>query len=557
MAEWLLLAGSIVGGLGLFLLAIGLMTEGLKLAAGNALRTWLAQWSRSPLRGIYTGFTMTAIVQSSSAVTVASLGFVNAGLINMRQALGIVYGANIGTTMTGWLVALVGFKFNIQAFALPLIGFGMLLKLIKQQGKVASMGLALVGFGLFFVGVDTLRMAFDGIVQELDITQFKAEGVAGILTFLLVGVIMTILTQSSSASITLTITLATTGVVGLYAAGAMVIGANVGTTTTAMLASIGATANAKRVAAAQVIFNGLTAVVAFILLPILFGLLNLISEALTISTAPAVSLALFHTLFNVLGVLIIFPLNNRLADYLETCFTDTKQREISLKYLDKNIAQTPVLSINALALELEASARLLHPAFPITTSLATSDLQKMEGQIKTFDSVNRQIANFIVSVERSEAAPEVSVQLANLMRINEYLASSKKAVQHLAHLLQSRSPIGVESIDSQLKEYFATISTFIESSSDDAQISNSMLKEWIDKLNEFHDKIKALVLVSATQKHISVMQLSENLECLSTSRTFFQEWAKAFRYLTQVKQSLDDNNGHPLEPYENVTYPGA
>ncbi len=557
MAEWLLLAGSILGGLGLFLLAIGLMTEGLKLAAGNALRTWLAQWSRSPLRGIYTGFTMTAIVQSSSAVTVASLGFVNAGLINMRQALGIVYGANIGTTMTGWLVALVGFKFDIQAFALPLIGFGMLLKLVNQQGKVASLGLALVGFGLFFVGIDTLRIAFGGIAQVLDISQFKAEGIVGMFTFLLIGVVMTILTQSSSASITLTITLATSGVVGMYAAGAMVIGANVGTTTTAMLASIGATANAKRVAAAQVIFNGLTAVVAFILLPILFGLLNSMSAALSISTAPAVSLALFHTLFNVLGVAIIFPLNNRLADYLETCFTDLKQREAALKYLDKNIAQTPVLSINALTLELENSARLLLTAFPVSTALATVDLQEIERQIKTFDSINRQIANFIVSVERSEAAPEVSVQLANLMRINEYLASSEKAAQHLAHVLQRRTPVEVESIDKQLKEYFAMITTFIDSSLDDTLVSDAVLKEWTEKLNEFHDKIKALVLMSATQKHISVTQLSENLDCLSTSRTFYQEWAKAFRYLTQVKHSLDDNSGHPLEPYRNVPYPGA
>lgn len=114
--------GSLLGGIGLFILAIGMMTDGLKLAAGSALRNLLGKWSQTPLRGIFAGFIMTAIVQSSSAVTVASLGFVNAGLIKMRQALGIIYGANVGTTMTGWLVAIVGFKINIQAFALPMIG---------------------------------------------------------------------------------------------------------------------------------------------------------------------------------------------------------------------------------------------------------------------------------------------------------------------------------------------------------------------------------------------------------------------------------------------------
>ena len=158
--ETIKIAGTLLGGLGLFLLAIGMMTDGLKLAAGSALRQLLSEWSRTPLRGILSGFMMTAVVQSSSAVTVASLGFVNAGLISMRQALGIVYGANVGTTVTGWLVALIGFKLNIHAFALPRIGVGMLIKLVKQHGQAASFGLALVGFGLFFVGIDVLKNAF-------------------------------------------------------------------------------------------------------------------------------------------------------------------------------------------------------------------------------------------------------------------------------------------------------------------------------------------------------------------------------------------------------------
>lgn len=217
---------------------------------------------------------MTAVVQSSSAVTVASLGFVNAGLISVRQALGIIYGANVGTTMTGWLVALIGFKMNIQAFALPLIGIGVLMKLIKPNQRVASLGLALVGFGLFFVGIDILKEAFEGIVKVFDISQFTADGITGVASFLLIGIVMTILTQSSSAAIALTITAASTGMIGLYAAGAMVIGANIGTTSTALLATIGATSNAKRVGAAQVIFNAATAIVALLILPVIFNLID-------------------------------------------------------------------------------------------------------------------------------------------------------------------------------------------------------------------------------------------------------------------------------------------
>ena len=180
----IVLLGNIIGGLGLFLLAIGMMTDGLKLAAGNALRTLLAKWSKTPFRGVLSGAAMTALVQSSSAVTVASLGFVNAGLLSMRHALGIVYGANIGTTMTGWLVALVGFKLNIQAVALPMIGVGMILKLLKPNSRLASLGIAIAGFGLFFVGIDSLKTAFEGIVSTFDLSQFQASGIEGFLMYL-------------------------------------------------------------------------------------------------------------------------------------------------------------------------------------------------------------------------------------------------------------------------------------------------------------------------------------------------------------------------------------
>ena len=255
--ETLTIAGALLGGIGLFMLAIGMMTDGLRMAAGPSLRNILAKGSSTPLRGIFSGCFMTAIVQSSSAITVASLGFVNAGLINMRQALGIIYGSNIGTTMTGWLVALMGFQFKIQDFAMPMIGIGMLLKLTNKKGTLASFGLALVGFGLFFVGIDVLKHAFEGLVATFDITKYKADGISGAVLFLVIGIVMTVLTQSSSASIALTITAASSGMIGVYAAGAMVVGANVGTTSTAAIASIGATSNAKRVAAAQVILHWL------------------------------------------------------------------------------------------------------------------------------------------------------------------------------------------------------------------------------------------------------------------------------------------------------------
>jgi phosphate:Na+ symporter len=179
------------------MLAVGMITDGLKLAAGNALRDLLGKWTRSPAHGIATGVSITAIVQSSSAVTVATIGFVNAGLLTMFQALGVVYGANIGTTMTGWLVAIVGFKIKVEAFVLPLIGIGMMQRLTRDDSRCAPLGLALAGFGLFFIGIDVLREAFEGLAAAVDLQRLTVDSVAGVSLFVGIGFLMTVLTQAS------------------------------------------------------------------------------------------------------------------------------------------------------------------------------------------------------------------------------------------------------------------------------------------------------------------------------------------------------------------------
>ncbi|MEQ8952802.1 MAG: Na/Pi symporter, partial [Gammaproteobacteria bacterium] len=339
MQENFIVIGMLAGGVGIFLLAVGMITDGLKMAAGSSLRAILGRWTRSPARGIATGFTITAIVQSSSAITVATIGFVNAGILTLNQALGIVFGANIGTTVTGWLVAIIGFEINISALALPLIGIGMALRLTGGNSRRGAIGTALAGFGLFFIGIQVLKDAFEGIVATMDVQRFTLEGVRGLLICLALGFIMTVLTQSSSAAIAIILTAATGGLLGIYAAGAMVIGANVGTTSTAVLSVIGATANAKRVAGAHLVFNGVTAVVALLLLPLMFYLVNGIARLLNIEPVPAVSLALFHTIFNVLGVVLMLPFIGKLSAMLQKRFTTQEEVLGRARFLDKNVSE--------------------------------------------------------------------------------------------------------------------------------------------------------------------------------------------------------------------------
>ncbi|MBU2876722.1 MULTISPECIES: Na/Pi cotransporter family protein [Aliiglaciecola] len=536
--ESVVLAGTIFGGLGLFLLAIGMMTDGLKLAAGTSLRKLLSHWSSTPLRGIYSGCFMTAVVQSSSAVTVASLGFVNAGLITMRQALGIIYGANIGTTMTGWLVALIGFNLNINAFALPMIGFGMLLKLIKQQGKAASFGIALVGFGLFFIGIDTLKGAFEGIVLTLDISKISAEGISGILLFLLVGIVMTVLTQSSSASIALTITAASSGMVGIYAAGAMVIGANIGTTSTALLAAIGATSNAKRVAAAQVIFNGATAIVALLLLPVLFYLIEVITNSLELSADPAISLALFHSVFNILGVLLVYPFNDRLAKFLEARFLSWEEKASHPQYLDKTIAQTPVLAVNALLLENLSVADKIAVLYGKSITPNSAHSHELIHELNVIKSLSSEVSRFIVNIQTEALGQDTIEDLATLMRIDQYFLSCAVSIERLAQQMQTRDYSASKSTDQHFIQYAERVQTLINISRSGESQNAESLATHFNQLQIEHDKFKAELIVEGTRAHISVAQMSESIDCLAEILRFVQQWFKALTRIHGLQLKL-------------------
>ncbi|MEJ2088478.1 MAG: Na/Pi symporter, partial [Gammaproteobacteria bacterium] len=276
----IVVVGTFIGGLGLFLLAVTMITDGLRLAAGDTLREALARSTRTRFRGLVSGIALTGLIQSSSAVTVATIGFVNAGLLTLTQSFGVIYGANVGTTVTGWIVALVGFSFKLELFALPMIGIGMLSRILRPGSRVGAVGEAIAGFGLFFIGVDVQRDAFESFSPSVDVASFAPQGGVGIVLYVLLGFVMTLVTQSSSAAIAITLTAATGGLLEINAAAAMVIGANVGTTSTAAFAVVGATSNARRVAAAHVAFNLLTGAVALVLLPVMLWVVRTTGAAL-------------------------------------------------------------------------------------------------------------------------------------------------------------------------------------------------------------------------------------------------------------------------------------
>ena len=245
-------------------------------------------------------------MQSSSAVTIATIGFVNAGILSLRQAMGVIFGTNVGTTMTAWLVSLVGFGFKIDALALPILVIGVTLRLLAASARWKGLGDALTGFGLFFLGLDLLKEAFEGLAVSFS-ANLGASASPNWAGMILVGFTATLLTQSSSAAIAIILTAFAGGMVGFEGAAAAVIGANIGTTSTAALATLKATSAAKRLALSHIGFNLITGVVALCLLPLMLAFVHQLGDILELESSPTALLALFHTLFNLLGVLIMLP----------------------------------------------------------------------------------------------------------------------------------------------------------------------------------------------------------------------------------------------------------
>jgi phosphate:Na+ symporter len=513
MMLYLETAGALIGGLGIFMLAVRMITDGLKLAAGGALRQILGTWTKTPMHGIVSGVAITAIVQSSSAVTVATIGFVNAGLLSMYHALGVVFGANIGTTMTGWLVAIVGFKIKIEAFALPMIGFGMLLRLTRGGSRIGFLGEAVAGFGLFFIGIDILKTAFEGMATGLDLQQYQVGGMYGILIYVSIGFLMTMLTQSSSAAIAIILTAATGGILTLHIAAAMVIGANVGTTTTALLAAIGSTPNAKRVAAAHVVFNLMTGVVALMILPLLFWMIRTTGQVLGLEDVPAISLAMFHTTFNILGVVIMLPITNRLSIFLSRRFLTREEIEGAPKYLDKTVAVAPELALNALGLELGHIGDIARRMAKGALSTESIPDKEMRVDYAAVNKLSIAIADFMTSMEKVTLPHNVAEQLPDVLHTLQYYTTTATLAMNYANNQVSKAEIEQLNLADTMVHFMVEAVNVIDKTNPQAENYDHEACEQAQKeLHESYRKLRDKFLEAGAGLRISIEDMGNHLE---------------------------------------------
>ena len=548
-----------LGGIGLFLLGMRLMTDGLKVAAGDALREILARGTATTPRGILSGIGITAVVQSSSAVIFATVGFVNAGLLSLFQAVGVIIGSNIGTTATSWLVALVGFKVDLQALAMPAVAIGMLLRVTGRGKRRAYLGDALTGFGIFFLGLDILKGSFGDFGEGFDLAEHTGSGILSLLMFVGIGVIMTVIMNSSSASLAITLTAAGTGVIPLTAAAAMVIGANVGTTSTALFAVIGATSAAKRAAVAHVVFNVVVGVVAFVLLPVLLWLVAHAAMLLRLEPGPATSLAIFHTATKLLGMSIFWPLTPRLVRILESRFRTAEEDEGRPRHLDRHIASTPDLALDALDMELKRIGDISRRgARDVVSAEGAAPLDRLHRDRQIVERLILATAEFSNRAQFGQIPESIAEGFPLAMRISRYYGDIAEHAEAIAKLEADLPAPPDPAIAEALTEFRRETSNVLDlSDPDNEDFAMKRLKHAIRDFADDYQALKALLLRAGADDRMPVRQMVARLDELSYVRRMIDQAYKAAKYTRRLRKQLHhyrDGDQTPPERAETETY---
>ena len=338
----------IVAGVAVFIIGMQFMEDGFKFFSGGILEKLIANSTNTNSKAIFLGITATAILQSSSLIAIIVISFLSAKIISLAGALGVVFGSAVGTTATTWIVSTLGVKIDIAAFALPMIIFGVIFRFYKNR-NFQGFGNILLGLGFVFLGIGYMKDGFEDLKQGINLAQFAIDGYAGIIVYTLIGAFATVIIQSSSATMALTVTALVTGQIVYINAMAIAVGANIGTATTAALGAIVSNANSKRMAVGLFIFKGITAVITLASLYLMIDFVDYISKYLGIKSDDwAMKLAVFHTLFNLVGLIVFSFFIPKLVIFLKKLFVEEKESYITKpKFLDMEVVAVPFAALKA------------------------------------------------------------------------------------------------------------------------------------------------------------------------------------------------------------------
>ncbi len=421
----------LLGALGVFLYGMRVMSEGIQKVAGKKMQSILNYMTANRAVAVLTGFLITGLVQSSSATTVMVVSFVNASLLTLTQAIGVVMGANIGTTVTTWLVSIIGFKFSITAIALPIVGIGLPFMFSKYK-KRRDIGDILIGFGLLFLGLMFLKSSVPDIKSNPEVLEFLKNytelGFMSFVIFVGVGSILTVIVQSSSAAMAITVTMAFMGWIGFETAAAIVLGENIGTTVTAHLASIGTSVNARRTARAHFLFNFFGVIwMAFIFRYFTAFILKIAPWNSSLQENLPLNLSLFHTVFNITNTLICLPFIAqfaKLVNILVKAKESDLSKEYKLQYISTGLQDTAQMNIQTAKIELTKMAHVIEQMF--TTFLNVfrnpdikmgTKVEKVKAMENLTDQMQEEITKFLVECSKEELSERSVMNVTAMMRV--------------------------------------------------------------------------------------------------------------------------------------------
>ncbi len=551
---------TLIGSLGLFLFGMKMMSEALQRVAGSKMRNILSAMTSNRFLAVFTGFLVTVIIQSSSATTVMIVSFVNAGLLNLVQAIGVIMGANIGTTVTGWIISLLGFKVSISAYALPLIGISLPL-IFSKVTKRRTWGEFIVGFALLFMGLEALKGSVPNIKANPEVLGFLQNytelGYGSIFIFLGIGTLLTVIIQSSSATMALTFVMCNQGWIPFELAAAMIMGENIGTTITANIAASVGNTSAKRAAFVHFMFNILGVIWMLIVFKHFVSLIDHIVEqhgGVSPSANPAaipIALSIFHTSFNVINVLLFVwfvPLFKSLVEKIIPLKEDDEE-EFRLQYITTGLLSTPDLSLFQARKEVQFFAKHTKKMFGFIQKLINENddakfnklFAKIEKYERISDEVEVEIANYLSLVNQSKMSDIGRRQVRSMMKQVSDLESIGDSNFNLARTIKRKRERKVKFTPEVMKKLELMFDLVEESLS----IMFDNLSEEADNIN-FSKAMEIETEINAYRNQLKVEHL-DNLKNgvykYDTGIIFndlFSECEKLADYVINVSEALDE-----------------
>lgn len=506
----------VVGALGLFLFGMKSMSDGLQKLAGDKMRTILSKMTSNRFSGVLTGLGVTTLIQSSSATTVMVVSFVNAGLLTLTGAIAVIMGANIGTTVTAWIISLLGFKFSISVIIFPVIAIATPFMFIK--GKEA-LGEFLIGFALLFMGLEALQAGMPDFKQPeyAPVLEFIASmsdyGYLSYLLFVLIGSIMTVIIQSSSAMMAVTLVMCAQGLIGFEVAAALVLGENIGTTITANISALMANSTAKRAALAHLVFNVIGVTWVLILFkPFLYMISQLVLSIEGINpmldaAAVPVALSCFHSFFNVTNTLLLVWFIPAIEKIVNKLIPSNEEEEFRLKFIPSGFMSAGELSIEPAKKEIEAFSKRILRMYDFIPELFDLDDDKKFEQLMSrthkyeeiTDRMELEIANYLTKVSENGMSLGASQEISAMLRIVDNLESIGDSCYQLSLTIESKRKQNIsysQEMNDKLQKMFSMVKQAITEMNNNLSenyhnVNIANAKELEHQINEYRDQLRA------------------------------------------------------------------